>query len=363
MTRAYNSGFSATRTTRVGGPSGPVNNVTQEQWSRIYGNRDDIRLGNRKDPLPYSFDFVTNRGDRFGSGFWSNYWSNVAIAPTPSGNLAQFRASLYNATLSSVYEKVRGTLDLSVAVAQLAETKRMFFLADKLTELVSATSPRRLARLVSGNYLEFQYGWKPLVSDIYAAADTWMNRVDGIVSEISSRRAEHENAGILRSWNTSFFVFQPANRTFPTSYSAAYACKIKCFLDLSAVNRASLWTSFNPLSVAWELTPYSFVVDWFIDIGSYLRNYESHLLYTGLPVRKLSVSQYAELKFGVEPGLYRFGANYSQFVLGVSERHRRYVRTTPASLPKPLRPTFNVGLSSKRLLNSAALLTQLIRKD
>lgn len=36
----------------------------------------------------------------------------------------------------------------------------------------------------------------------------------------------------------------------------------------------------NPLSVAWELIPFSFVVDWFLPIGKYLDALDVPLLYT-----------------------------------------------------------------------------------
>lgn len=35
----------------------------------------------------------------------------------------------------------------------------------------------------------------------------------------------------------------------------------------------------NPQSIAWELTPWSFVIDWFIPIGNYLNNLDAFASY------------------------------------------------------------------------------------
>jgi hypothetical protein len=124
------------------------------------------------------------------------------------------------------------------------------------------------------------------------------------------------------------------------------------------------------VSLAWELIPYSFVVDWFVDVGSYLRNLETALLY-----RKFVTSGYVSELYafeGSEVGInkangYAIGSgksneNWARF-LNVKAKIRRvqFARTKLSSYPLPRLPTFKVALGSQRLFSAAALLRQLLQ--
>lgn len=112
-------------------------------------------------------------------------------------------------------------------------------------------------------WLQARYGWRPLLSDAYNVGEA--------------------AATLLTSptpWSTvSSNVFVPLEFTIE-GYTkifafgqAQYSKRLKFRLkgDPSIPTHLGL---NDPLSILWELLPYSFVLDWFVPIGSFLKSYE-----------------------------------------------------------------------------------------
>lgn len=104
-------------------------------------------------------------------------------------------------------------------------------------------------------WLEFQYGWKPFVGSIYDICDKeFPPNPEIYINEVMTRpfyetRGNMSTDGRYRS--TCSFLVQ--------MQSPLHASAEKLGL-------------MNPVSIAWELVPFSFVVDWFIPISTYLQN-------------------------------------------------------------------------------------------
>lgn len=111
---------------------------------------------------------------------------------------------------------------------------------------------------ISSMWLEVQYGWKPLLSDVYEAGEAYSSITD-------------------KARTTKFKVSARKNYAVSTNIGTTYsrvgtgfrAKSIECRLTEVMSAPRSLGLA-NPASVAWELLPFSFVVDWFIPIGPYL---------------------------------------------------------------------------------------------
>lgn len=145
------------------------------------------------------------------------------------------------------------------------------------TRLSKAETKRRLdqyeyqfardQQLAAGNaWLQYKYGWVPLMSDLRSATNTLMD-----VVELPARRAGRVTASeSLTETSVEPWV------------SGEFACDLVVVTQMSRrlvwrfePNAADLPSRFglvNPLEVAWELVPFSFVADWFLPIGDYLRN-------------------------------------------------------------------------------------------
>jgi len=148
-------------------------------------------------------------------------------------------------------------------------------------------------------WLEYVYGWKPLLSDVHAAAELLAEKVVGQpvcgntkVSASLSRRVES------LSPRSGFGHITVDNRaTYTTSVrSRAYYKQ-----DSEAQSVLAQTGISNPLLLAWELLPYSFVVDWFYPVGNYL---ESLTAFDGFTLDGGYVSTKMDAAFSGEVGVY-----------------------------------------------------------
>ncbi len=112
---------------------------------------------------------------------------------------------------------------------------------------------------ISGTFLELRYGWTPLVQDVYAGAKAF--------EEISNGPR-----GITFRSGKKFSVNIPSNNPqgivrnyFGGTVHRSYV--VEQYEEMDALRSMGL---LDPASVLWERLPWSFVVDWFIPIGSYL---------------------------------------------------------------------------------------------
>lgn len=116
-------------------------------------------------------------------------------------------------------------------------------------------------RIPASLWLAYQYGWKPLVSDAFTAYEQFGNLVvkDKLVS--ASAGANRQVAGEVDYggyWKGSY------------SSDVKAFCRIDAKISIPELVVANSYNLVNPLSVAWELVPFSFCVDWFAPIGNVL---------------------------------------------------------------------------------------------
>lgn len=118
--------------------------------------------------------------------------------------------------------------------------------------------PRGVRRTASNMWLELQYGWKPLVQDIHSGAEFLAQKL---------------NFGYQQSYKVRLKKKGGLTTTSPL-YFFADAGENVCYGQLIArvreVDVPALAGLTDPLSVAWELLPWSFVADWVIPVGAYL---------------------------------------------------------------------------------------------
>jgi hypothetical protein len=330
--------------------------------------------GDFKKPTPWSYDL---REERFVSGRIDGFWPTDSVlrttqlGPWVNSTTDAARMSVDNSRITSAYNlalerlngKVRGTLDLSVAAAELGSTRRMLNATEGLTRTIEGFRQRKLAvvkrvsREVSGRYLEWRYGWQPLLSDIYEAADESQRYVANKVQDIRA-------TATLKYPELTGKVFSAEGVNFPTQVKTQGKTSVAIELRFkTAQDRLDRWASLNPVSIAWELLPYSFVADWFYNVGDYLRGMETGFLYKDNfvdgYVSTLNACIYdAKIDANLKPGTTRYIYNGSYML-----RYVRFERSLLSSYPLPRLPSWNAKLGSQRLLSAAALLEQFLNHD
>lgn len=273
----------------------------------------------------------------------------------------------YNKAVSKLYESIRGDVDLSVDAFQARQAgvmvnqrfkqarelflrKAPFALVEmvKIVQRMKRSNPRDWGSL----WLEWTYGWKPLAGSIYGAADQMVKvATSGSVRSLPVRASANEYGD-----NRSTKSTDGNNVTTTTTVNSRYQSRIVAHYAMlnSRLNAVAGLTSLNPISIAWELVPYSFVADWFVDVGSYLRNMESSLLYGSEFTGGYTIARQKQRVVQVAGG---GNSSFSAMGSGDSET-LGFQRAALSSSPMPRAPTFNPKLGTSRLISAASLLSQ-----
>jgi len=136
------------------------------------------------------------------------------------------------------------------AVAALTQSRPKKYLMGAAKPTVKKTAAQ--------NWLELQYGWIPLVKDAFGAAEFLAKVLNfPMIQTYKVRRKKNIEIGPIAG--TQFEEFFGHGVT-----------QVQIIARLEEVDTAKLSGLTDPASVVWELTPFSFVADWFIPIGSYL---------------------------------------------------------------------------------------------
>lgn len=198
------------------------------------------------------------------------------------------------------------------------------------------------AKDVSGRWLEMQYGWRPLVDQAYQAGKA--------LESVTKARSLAFSASSSRTLG-----YKLIGGGYYSHLKATVRVKIQAELYENLSVARSLGLS-NPLAVAWEVVPYSFVVDWFLPVGSYLSAWGviPHLSGRFLTTTRATIKGHKFEKVGLGlPG--RPDTGY-----GLLEHHMAFSRTPSNSLSVPP-PTFKripQALSPGHLYNAVALVHQ-----
>lgn len=114
-------------------------------------------------------------------------------------------------------------------------------------------------KTLANNWLELQYGWMPLLQDAKSGAEFLAHHFS-VPLQMTLRVSRRSRGG-------SFITTSPTNANYADSVCFRRTSIKAVLKERDVIQLSGL---VDPLSVAWELVPYSFVIDWFIPIGNYL---------------------------------------------------------------------------------------------
>lgn len=233
--------------------------------------------------------------------------------PLSAGEQFWFTDARAQAQVESLLKLAEGKTNYGTFLAEAVTSANM--VADRLgtlADLLLAVKHGRLGALkrafgdidsktVANGLLEWQYGWKPLCQDLYNITESLKPRLkpplmlEGSKTVTSHHVDRSDRRGAVDVWK---------ERTQTTT--GRNTCHLYARVSDAVLNKAQSIGLVNPLSLAWEVVPYSFVVDWAMPVGNVL----SALTATaGLTF----VGGYEnEVREGhVETTIYRNGISYS----------------------------------------------------
>jgi hypothetical protein len=197
---------------------------------------------------------------------------------------------------------------------------------------------------LSQAWLELQYGWLPLLKDTRSAAEALAHQLNVPMQQVYRVRSKKP---LIASHNDN--ILRGKDYFFDGNTKGQLIARV------IEVDVPALYGLLDPASVAWELTPWSFVADWFIPIGSYLAARGLNSSLTGTFVTTVTTREFfgcnmlgfSNPKFGITfPPQYR--------VLKVSVDRQV---STSLFTPRPnFKPLSSVS-SWQHCANAVALLT------
>lgn len=197
----------------------------------------------------------------------------------------------------------------------------------------------------ASQWLELQYGWLPLLQDAEGGARFLAHHFSAPLHYVA-RCTQFRADSTLQTTSPTQFLFREKERRVQRWIKAI----------LTEKDTVKLVGLTDPLSVAWELVPYSFVVDWFIPIGNYLQARALNQALTGkFVVSTLSRNRFRGLDY--VPG----GVPTDWKVLsdgGCSGAYVNFTREVVTNLTVPLPEVKSLGqiTSWKRAANAVSLL-------
>lgn len=291
-------------------------------------------------------------------------FTNAGAGYFIDGHAAPWSANAEIALLGKLREKVAGSGfnagvmlgESSRAISMIGETATKLAKAYLLTKkgkvrqaakVLTGQDPGRVkgfkpSTATSSNWLQLQYGWLPLLADAKNGAEFLSHHFNVPLTTT-----------VVVQQTTKFGSFTSSSASNAKPTEVRYLTRRRIKASLTEKNITALAGLTDPLSVAWELVPYSFVVDWFIPIGNWLSARALSNAITG----KFVVSTKTECKV---IGMTLNQANH----IGHCPEYRRTIGSftrvisNSLSVPTPEFKTFSQVLSLKRALNGIALLHQ-----
>lgn len=325
------------------------------------------------------------------SGDLHPYWSNGLY----NGSLDWESSELHRAT-ESFLRRIREAdrkFQAGVFFGEIVPTIRMLVrpfstLRTGLGDYFSAVhrrgrglSGQRLRRIIGDTWLEYAFGWQPLLADIKDATgalqDIYLNlrkeKVDSKLGGIESSTRIWEVESVVN------LVYYQVYSTRKLKYSVKLYGKLnplpgadKGIPYLSRLADQSNFRLNAFLPTVWELIPYSFLVDYFTNIGDVLAAYSTDLSELAwcsmVEKREASVMKSYEIDHykqyvgtvGYPPGQERTPPPLTKMVISgqggaTTIRRKSIIRWQFGTIAYPgLR--FDLPISAKKFANMAALL-------
>lgn len=297
-----------------------------------------------------------------------NFPANAEIPDVVSDASYKAKAKLFvglqgeGANIANMFAERQQSID------QITKTvKSLYYLIHDLRrgDLTSAIrrlghgDPQKIARPLKGKdiadqWIGLQYGWKPLLADIYDICEGAHQRSSSPLVVVKGTGHQSRTAKSDSSWT---FTGPTCYGLRQTSATAKYMVRVRPDLTYATANALGL---LNPLTVAWEVLPWSFVVDWFLPVGNYINQWSAPFGWYFID------GCFSTLSKSMESAQYTFVHDYTSSGWTYTNHEswfgdQSYVnfgRSVLANFPMPDPPRAKNPVSAAHFANALALFAQ-----
>jgi hypothetical protein len=170
-------------------------------------------------------------------------------------------------TLESLHKRVTQLIRFTKAVKKFQWDEAAVILGfkrDQKSRVVNLHNLRTSAKAFGDNWLEFHFGWEPLVGEIGRCVELLQGDYPA-----------------LQAYGKQDMPKNTANHYFNSGFNHVHdlfsSVKVRVATGIKITNPnlflADQFGVVNPASVVWEAIPFSFAVDWFVNVGEFLNSW------------------------------------------------------------------------------------------
>lgn len=311
---------------------------------------------------------------------YGDIWGPPPVSPR-NWFQGSFRGSITAPTLPSDEARIRAAVkaqkvNVAQFLAEFPSTARMFMdlasrivrtrramlrgrpmdVIDALSGVIPGASKVALKRslkvptkALANNQLAFTYGVKPLISDLNGAVSEVLSntRSRPLIFQIrTGQSASVSSSSIIKNDGAWMISADSVNENFVSVKRSTIV-----WFEMekpSWINDVSRLGFLNPAALAWELVPYSFVVDWFINVGEVLQNLDAFVGVKRVGIHRTLTTESRGLTTIVPKGSTGIGGTSTRTLI---TKQRSYSDTLPPQVSFKWQP----HLSFSRILSGLSL--------
>lgn len=274
-------------------PNGQILGYYQAQSFYERLTRGDPVNGQRDGEWIHPTDYSASKETQIGpNGRWKdtygyvregNLYGAIGIPTSLGYSFLGFDTSIANAAINKARSELVGQgFNLLQNIAERQQA--IDLISDRLTSIYrsyrAARSKRwkeafrhlglhnrNVSRRLSENVLAWNYGVSPLIDDVDTAVDMWRGRNDERIRIIVMGKEKSGDVS-KKQWREVDYGGVPFKLNYGEQREAR--CMIVATPANEALIKAAALRVNNPALLAWELIPFSFLVDWVLPIGEML---------------------------------------------------------------------------------------------
>lgn len=184
------------------------------------------------------------------------------------------------------------SFDASTFLAEFSDIIRLF---TSIKGNLIRYAQKMNTRTAAESWLTYRYGIQPLISDL--------GKLQSMMGSLEGKYYPRGHAESYTSSTTSSIWTKPRSNSpieFRTETSTQTTVRASAMFECSGHN-----IQFDPFVTAYEIVPFSFVVDWFFSLGSAIAAnspfVSGNLVACSLTVEQTSVKVFKEIRLNVAP--------------------------------------------------------------